>query len=455
MSSTATQAQNTQDSMLAIVGGTIIDGTGAPPLPEGVLLIEGSRIVAVGNASNPIPGHARRISAAGQYVIPGLMDANVHLFFPVTPDLLVRYEGMYEAVIAEAAEIALKNGVTTVFDTWGPREALTRVRDSINRGERPGSRIFFAGNIIGFNGPTSTDFFPIARSILSKARADEIDARWEQGVGANLLYMTAEQVRARVRAYLESGTQDFLKYASSGHTAMELIAFSEKVQRVIVEEGHRAGLTVQAHSTSPESLRLEIEAGADLLQHADVTGPVPIPEELLALMVERQIPCASLFVTRRFLAWNEASGTEPIKTIHRVKDENDRRLIAAGANVLLTTDGGVYPADAIEMPLYAPQVAAQDLPTALGESHFHWLTAAHELGMAPMDILKAATANLAKAYHVDRDLGTLEKGKIADLLILNRNPLENPSHYRSIRAVVKEGRMVEREALPTRPILTA
>jgi len=453
---TTATAQRTSSGppLTAVVGGTILDGRGGTPLHGGVVLIEGERIKQVGDQSTPIPPEAARVRASGHYIIPGMMDANVHLHFAITPDLLLMYEGQYEALVAEAAQVALKSGVTTVFDTWGPREALTKVRDEIHRGERLGARIFFAGNIIGLGGPTSTDFFPLARTILPKGRADEIDARWEQKVGADLLYMTPQEVRARVRDYIRNGTQNFLKYASSGHTEMQLLAFSDKVQRLIVEEGHRAGLTVQAHSTSPESLRMEIEAGADLLQHGDVTGPVPMPEETMEVICTRQIPCAALLVTRRFLKWNEASGCDPMKTIHRLKDANDRRLIAGGARLLLTTDGGVYPADAGDMPLFAGQFSADDLPTALGEGHFHWLLAAHELGMEPMAMLQAATSNIAHAYQVHHDLGTLEAGKYADLVVLEKNPLEHPSHYRSIAAVMKAGRLIDRSALPTEPILT-
>jgi imidazolonepropionase-like amidohydrolase len=440
---------------LAILGATIIDGNGGTPIQEGVLLIEAGRISAVGDAATPVPSNARRIEAQGKWVMPGIMDANVHLFFTITPDLLVRYENQYEAVIAESAQVALKSGVTTVFDTWGPRAALTSVRDAINQGRTPGSRIYFAGNIIGLGGPTSDDFFATARTVLRKSEAAAIDARWEQGVGPDLLWMTPREIRARVREYLSNGKQDFVKYAGSGHTHMQFISFTAEVQRLIVEEGHRAGMTVQAHTTSPETLRMEIEAGADLLQHGDVTGPVLMPEETLALIAERQIPCAALFTTRRFLAWSEAQGRDPMRTFHRIKDENDRRLIAAGAQLLLTTDSGVLPPDASENPMFGSSVSADDPPTTMGEAHCYWLKAAIELGMRPMAALQAATRNVARAYHVDRELGTLEKGKIADVLILERNPLDNPDHYRSISTVVKEGRLVDRSALPTQSVLTA
>jgi adenine deaminase len=90
----------------------------------------------------------------------------------------------------------------------------------------------------------------------------------------------------------------------------------------------------------------------------------------------------------------------------------------------------------------------------LGQGHFFWLKAANQKGMKPMDALMAATRNIAKAYKVDKDLGTLEKGKIADLLILDKNPLKSPENYRQIHLVMKEGQVVNREALPINSVLT-
>ena len=259
-------------------------------------------------------------------------------------------------------------------------------------------------------------------------------------MGAELLWMTAEEVRNRVRRYIEDGDLDFVKYAASGHTHMQFICFSAEVQRAIVEEAHKASLTAQAHTTSPESLRMEIEAGADLLQHGDITGPAPMPEETLSAIASRKIPCAAIFVTRRFLAWNNKYMPEPMRTMNRIKDENDRRLIGAGATLLLTTDSGVFPADAAQNPLLRPLAAATDSHYAMGEAHFHWLQAAAELGIGAMQALMSATSHIARAYKMDQDLGTLERGKLADLLILDKDPLLDPANYRSISLVMKEGR---------------
>jgi imidazolonepropionase-like amidohydrolase len=445
------------DATLAIVGGTVIDGNGDVPISNGTVLIEGPRIVAVGDSSIKVPPEAIRIPVAGKYVIPGLMDANVHLFFAITPDGLIRYQGRYEDVVAEAAQLSLKNGLTTVFDTWGPMRALRAVQRRIEQGELVGSRIFLAGNIIGLGGPTSPDFLPQARTVLARSEADAIDAEWEQGVGSELLWLTPNQARARVRDYIGSRKPDFLKYAASGHAGshMQYICFSAAIQKAIVEEGHAAGLTVQAHTTSPESLRMEIEAGADLLQHPDITCKAPIPDETLRQIAQRRLPCAALLATCRFLAWIRAHAPPLLKELHCMRDDNDRRLIEAGATLLLTTDSGVIASNAADHPLNGEFVRAEDLPSELGEGHFRWLQAARELGLKPMDALMAATRNIARAYRVDRDLGTLENGKLADLLILDQDPLADPANYRSIHSIIKDGREIARSSLPTSRVLTA
>src|SRR5579872_7135390 len=129
------------DVIQAIVNGTIIDATGRPPITRGVILIADDRIAAIGDSTVCVPADAMPIDASGQFVIPGLMDANVHLICDFWPLTLVRYEDRYHELALEAAQIALRAGVTTVFDTWGPRSALRRARDQIAAGEVPGARV--------------------------------------------------------------------------------------------------------------------------------------------------------------------------------------------------------------------------------------------------------------------------------------------------------------------------
>lgn len=189
---------------------------------------------------------------------------------------------------------------------------------------------------------------------------------------------------------------------------------------------------------------MEIEAGADLLQHPDFSGLAKIPEELLLKITANRLPCAALFASRRFFRWAETNMPQHINAIYRIRDANDRRLVQAGAVILLTTDSVNLLTEPALNPLLGAAAHAEDNPFLMGEAHFHWLVAAQELGMKPMDVLLAATRNVAAAYKVDQELGTLEAGKIADLLILDEDPLESAKNYRSIHLVMKEGRLVDR-----------
>lgn len=440
---------------LAITGATIIDGTGSAPLEDGVIVITDGRITSVGPpGSLTIPGSATRIDASGKYVIPGLMDANLHLYLNADLETLIKYEDRYHEIILEAAQLALKTGQTTVFDTWGPRAALVRARDMINAGEAPGSRIYLAGNIIGFSGPLGPDFRLASAAHVSKAFAKRTNHTWEEGTGRDLLWMPPDSVRNKIRDYTGTGV-DFLKYGASGHVQMNLISFSERVQRVIVEEGHRAGVTVQTHTTSVESLDMAIEAGVDIVTHGGISGPVyPIPDETIQKLVDRDIAVSVLAITQRrldALAREVPDGT--LTPYMKVAKENHRNMIRAGVSMLISTDAGIAnPVLRAESPnLVADTVDAR---TEIGEGHFNAIQALEEMGMAPMEILKSATSHIARAYELDGEIGTLEPGKIGDVVILDANPLENARNYRRIHAVIKEGQVVDLSALPVAPIIS-
>ena len=446
-----------QAETIAIVGGTIIDGNGGKPIKNGVIVIDGDRIIAVGDRKTAIPIDTREIEAEGKYIIPGLMDANVHLYLMPSLESLVRYEGRYEQVITQASQLALRNGFTTVFDTWGPREPLVKVRNDINVGIIQGSRIYLAGNIVGFNGPLSADFDKKGATNASPRLVKRINEIWEQGVGRRLLWMTPDQVGDEITSYAKKDV-DFVKYGASGHSRgeTEFIMFSEKAQRAIVSASHNTGLTVQAHTTSVESLRIAIEAGVDLIQHCEISGPVPIPASTIRMMAEKNVPCASLALTEKGIGTLLSFGREEETTL--IRGENIKNMIKSSVTFLLSTDASTADQDTISgMPqlsgLTYQQIKELDLLTLLGEGHIVWFKAMNQYGMKPMDALMAATSNIAKAYKVDRDLGTLEKGKIADLVILDKSPLKSHENYRTIEMIIKGGKIVDRELLPTNPIL--
>lgn len=445
---------------LIITGASIIDGVAEKPIEGQSIWIESGRIKAIGRRDEfgVLPG-AKVIDALGKYVIPGLMDANVHFLGDMRLENLVRHMGHYEDLIAEAAQVALKNGLTTVFDTWGPRRFLMAVRDQINAGKAPGSRFFCGGNIIGFDGPFSRDFIERAPGVASPALVKRINSIWVENTGPDLMWMTPHQVASEVRAYINKGI-DFIKYGSNQHGGSpgSFLAFSPQVQAVMVEEAHRAGITAQAHTHTVEGLRIAIEAGCDLIQHANITGPIPIPETTLELLAERKTGVVVFPFTQRALDWlkQNISDAEQRK-FWQASDANARNLIRSGARLLLANDGFILAPEALTDPAWAKGwlgLPEEDGLTPLATGHFAWFKAMEEKGCPPMEMLTAATRNIAVAYKKDKDLGTLEPGKIADMLILDKNPLQAAENYRSIHMILKHGEIVDRDALPVNPILT-
>jgi imidazolonepropionase-like amidohydrolase len=445
---------------LLISGATIIDGVADRPLMGCSIWIVDGRIKAISAQDDiGVPEGVTVVNARGKYVIPGLMNANVHLLGDIRLENLVRHMDHFEDIIIESAQIALRNGLTTVFDTWGPRRMLMGARDRINTGITPASRIFCAGNIIGFEGPFSQDFLEKAREVASASLVRRINSIWVENVGRYLMWLTPDQVGDEVRAYIQKGI-DFVKYASNEHywsSAGAFLQFSPAAQAAIVQEAHRAGLTAQAHCMSVEGLRIAIEAGCDLITHCNITGPVPIPESTLELFAKRQTGAVIFPWTEAGLDWIRRNVTDMEWTMWQTADLNARNLIGCGIPLLLANDGAVFSAETRDDPLYekswggAPE---DESLISLSSGHFTWFRAMEEKGCQPMEMLKAATQNIAAAYGKQKDLGTLEQGKIADLLILDQNPLLAARHYRSICTIIKDGSVIDRESLPTKPILT-
>ncbi len=444
--------------MTALVGATLIDGNGGPPIRNSMILVSDKRIAAIADQSAAIPSEARVIRVSGKYIIPGLMDANVHLLLDISARNLIYYEDRYEALIIEAAQVALRGGLTTVFDTWGPRAPLAAAREQIASGRVTGSRIFLGGNIVGLDGPLSLDFSGNALGTFTSDVEQRINALWSENVGPALSWMTPDMVAHELRGYIGKGV-DFVKYASSDHRWSEstvFLLFSSRVQAAIVAEAHRAGITAQAHATSVESLRAAVDAGCDIVQHCNITGRVPIPEDTLERLVQSRTGAVVFpFTQRRF---DRIMAGNPADRVHfSAADLNCRNLIRSGATLLLAGDAGVLSQSTTSAPAFAGHWMApgDDNLSELGEGHFHWLRAMEEKGLPPMEGLMAATRNIAAAYGKEADLGTLEAGKLADLLVLDLDPLASARHYRSIHLLMKEGRIIDRSTLPVNPILTS
>ncbi|MEZ5420498.1 MAG: amidohydrolase family protein [Vicinamibacterales bacterium] len=470
-------AQGPAARVTAITGGTLIDGTGADPVADAVVVVTGDRITAAGpRARVAVPAGATVIDASGQFVVPGFIDTNVHLslYGGVNDryETLVRYNARQPEIVLEAAQLQLKHGVTTVRDSYGVLPALVATRDRIARGEAVGARILAAGNIVGWGGPYSVSFSLIREAGLTLFQ-EQMNDQITQGAGEDLVDMTPEELRVAINAYLDRGP-DFLKFGGTAHFARPaFIGFSPEAQRVMVEEAHKRGRKAETHSTTPDGLRLSVEAGIDGIQHPELLGPRELPAPLVRTIVDRRIACNMLVNTITGEAWAkhvkdreaalkkigeeaakaEAGGVAREKTSAEQRKQaadtgeememrrrNAQALIAAGAVVTVGTDN--YWAAAAELSR-TPKPETQDhgIGTILG------IEGLVELGMTPMQALVAGTKN--GAFAAGRpDLGTLEPGKVADLVVLGASPLADIRNIRDIKVLIANGRVVDRASLP-------
>jgi imidazolonepropionase-like amidohydrolase len=450
--------------MRAFTGATVIDGNGGKPIANGVVLIEGRKIKSIGPASRvSIPQEAQRIDVSGKYIVPGLMDANVHLVpWPSWTyiEFLARYENNFQGIAAEAAQIALKHGFTTVFDSMGPAIPEMAVRDRINRGELEGARIFVAGDIVGFRAVFTT---PEAIASASKAFQARINAQFELNGGPDLAWMTPAQVHDQMVKYVARGV-DFVKYGATGDDPPQnsavgqeaVLRFTPAQQRAMVEAVHAAGKIIQTHQTSAESLRIIVESGVDMAQHCSYTGRSRIAEATIQLMLERKFYCGTQWALltdkqlqqvrdHDFPGSDQDNGKEGVD----YGVENSVRLIKAGVPQLVSTDAGTIDPDV------ATDGAAGGYASMIGEAEFQDMKAMQQRGMTTMMILQAATRNIAAAYHKLDAFGTLEAGKLADLIVVDADPLADLENLKKLSMVVKEGRTIDTAHLPLDPILTS
>src|SRR3954467_15838446 len=138
------------DSVVAIVGATLIDGNGGPAIPDATIVVRGKRITAVGpRATVKVPAGARVVDGTGKFATPGFIDTNVHLSLYNNGESMVRYEDRFLDIVVEAAKMEVKYAITTVRDSYGALFALVAIRDSIAHGKLIGPRMFVAGNIVG------------------------------------------------------------------------------------------------------------------------------------------------------------------------------------------------------------------------------------------------------------------------------------------------------------------
>ena len=456
-------AQNT----VVISDVAVIDGTGGPLRSGMMVVVEGGKISHIASRSNvTIPAGAIVIDGAGKYLLPGFIDSNVHASIYGNSrrrETVVKYGERNADLILEFVQRQLMHGVTTIRDSYGALMPLMEVRDRLDRGEAIGSRMLVAGNIVGWGGPFSMTF-----SLMAEADLTLFQARWNdwiaQGVGEEMMDMGPEEVRSAINRYLDKGP-NFIKYGGTSHfRTPSLIGFSPRVQTVIVEETHKRGRIAETHSTSPEGLRMSVEAGIDLIQHPEILSR-DYPDDLVQLIVARDVLCAMRSNTLTGELWQEhladkkdveeslREAPEP-KTLAERRQREDRlnvhyeiqrrnaeKLIRAGCRVTIATDN--YQGRA---PEFRKEPKPQDQEAGIGS--ILAIEGLVELGMTEMEAIVAATRNGAIAAGMLDSIGTIEVGKDADLILLRDNPLEEISNIRSLEQVIARGRIIDLGTLP-------
>ena len=462
------------DSLIAIVGATVIDGNGGEAVTDATIIVRGKRIAAVGpRASTPVPKGARIIDGRGKYATPGFIDTNVHLSLYNNGESMVRYEDRFVDLVIEAAQTELKYGITTVRDSYGALPPLIVVRDSIAHGKLLGPRMLVAGNIVGWGGPKS----PLFSNATPTTYFDEQMMDYiAQGAGEELLDMSPDELRVAIDKYLDKGP-NFIKYGGTAHTN-SLITFSPRQQEALVEEVHKRGLIAETHSTNPEPLRISVLAGIDLIQHPEVHN-VPIPADLVKLIVDRQVICSILSNSITGKAWKDyqkaqsradsakadSLKNDTLKLMDRARtgwelrrEREAKRTALRRANAETLIKGGCITTPSTDTYLSGapefsrtPRLDPHMMPGTATLSAIEGLV---ELGMTPAQAIVSATKNGARASQGLKDFGTIESGKYADILLLDADPLTDIHNIRKLSLVIKEGRVIDRESLPQRPVWT-
>jgi len=450
---------------------TLIDGNGGKPASGMFVTVADGRIKSIARqAPEPEADEWLEVDGSGKYLVPGFIDTNVHASVygnSKRRETAVKYADRNHELAEEFAQRQLKFGVTTIRDSYGSLIPLMQVRDAIARGETVGPRMLVAGNIVGWGGPFSLTF-----SLMNESDLTLFQEQWNdqiaQGVGEELMDMGPEELRKAINVYLDKGP-DFVKYGGTSHFRYPtLIGFSPRAQRVIVEETHRRGLIAETHATSAEALRIAVEAGIDLIQHPEILSS-PYPDDLISLITERDVICAMRSNTLAGVPWQEHlvkreqarieladAGPPPTSAearrraesrgdLYHLERENAQRLIRAGCRVTIATDN--YQGNAPEFRREVkPEIQEAGIGSLLA------IEGLVELGMSPMQALVAATRNGAMACRGLDEFGTIEEGKVADLVLLDADPLTDIHNIRKQSLVMARGEIIDTAALPLQRI---
>lgn len=387
-------------SYTLVRNGTLIDGNGGKPLPNAAVLIEDNKIRAVGTASSISLPNApfTTLDAQGGTILPGLIDSHVHLMLQMdsVPKMMQTPFSMAFYNSVNYMRRTLDAGITTVRDAGG---ADLGVKQAVEQGVVAGPRMQISISVLGITGGHADGWMP------SGTNFDLFPAYPGNPSG---ICDGVEEVRKKVREVLRAGAE-VIKICSTGGVLSptdhpEFTQFSPEELAVIVQEArYRRGIKVMAHAQGAEGIKNAVRAGIHSIEHG-----IFLDDEAIELLLEHQtflVP--TLLAPLAVVEIGEASGTMPEYGLRKAREtlEIHRDSIAkayqAGVRIAMGTDAGVMPhgTNLRELGLMA------------------------SIGMSPMETLVATTKVAAECLGWQDRVGTVEPGKLADVIITKTDPL--------------------------------
>jgi imidazolonepropionase-like amidohydrolase len=422
---------------VALVGGTLIDGTGNTPRRNSVVLIRNERIEKIGTTDSlPVPNGYEAVSTEGMTVLPGLWDLHVHLMYAGHPNpryWFDTYTPQFERVIIPAsAEQMLMAGVTTVRDLAAPLQPIVAVKKRIASGEIPGPALYVAG------------------PALTKAANPGAVQTWNVSGAAD--------AQAKTRQLIDAGV-DWIKIINAEQLTPEEM-------KAIVSEAHSRGRKVAAHAFSEAEIRQGLLAGVDDFQHVRTQTP-EYPADIVAAIRDRVRSGPPLYWTvtaggngqlnAAYLASNPEFLDDPSSFIGLPQAIVDdvRRAIAERTKSSSRSGGAGQSQDEINAIVKRKIAQLRGLGVQIvfgtdvgswGEvtGQATWMEAdlwVRELGMDPMTVIKAMTLDAARLMGAEGDSGSITEGKYADVIAVRGDPLRHVDALRAPTIVIKHGRL--------------
>lgn len=379
---------------LLIEGATVVDGTGGPPRPGESVLVEGNRIAAVGpGVSAPDGAPVERIDAAGKTLMPGLIDCHCHISFGEsrTQEEQDLYTGVESRTLRSAFNLGkvLRAGVTGFSAPGGSYYIGVALRDAVAAGMLRGPRLTTAGRFITTSNGIA-DFYPTSVGVPESSI----------GTVAN----TIDEMRAEVRVQIKNGV-DFIKI---GDTATgEWTAFRRDEIAAITEMAHQLGRSVTIHARGSQAVDFAVSAGVDWIMHGD-----RMTDDVIERLAASGIPlCPTLTLIANLYEWGHLVGVPEHK-----KDAYKKLLIDCAAPALAK-------AHQAGVAFMAGSDSGFSV-TPYGEWHARELELLMTYaGLSSLEAIRAATANGAVALGLEGEVGTVEAGRIADLLLVDGDPV--------------------------------